>query len=127
MVFTRAFACLLFSLTAACGAGNAGQISSTAPASETNNADAARGMAFAQAHCAACHAIGTGISPLAEAPSFAATANSPGLTAETLRPWLRDSHNYPEVMNFALAPAQIDDLTSYMLTLRQPGYKPPIQ
>lgn len=94
-----------------------------APATDT----AARGIAFAQAHCAACHAIDAGLSPLAEAPSFAGTANTPGFTAGTLRPWLRDSHNYPEIMNFALTPAQIDDLTTYMLSLKRPDYKPPIQ
>jgi mono/diheme cytochrome c family protein len=119
----RAFACLLLSLTTACGTTGAEPVSDAAPATDA----ATRGMAFAQAHCAGCHSIDTGISPLAEAPSFAATANTPGLSAETLRPWLRDSHNYPEMMNFTLAPARIDDLTTYMLTLKRPDYKPPIQ
>jgi mono/diheme cytochrome c family protein len=125
LIIRSLFACLLLTLIAACG--TAGQISSPASASAVGDVAAARGMAFAQAHCAACHAIDAGISPLSHAPSFAATANTPGLSAGTLRPWLSDSHNYPDVMKFALAPERIDDLTAYMLTLKSQNYKPPIQ
>jgi len=90
-------------------------------------APAARGLAFAQANCAVCHAVQTGTSPNAEAPAFAQVINTPGLTADTLRPWLRDSHNFPEVMNFAIAPEQIDDLAAYLMTLKDPAYRPPIR
>lgn len=86
-----------------------------------------RGLAFAQQHCSACHAVDTGISPKPEAPSFEAIINTPGLTARTLNPWLRDSHNFPEIMNFKIAPGQIDALAAYMLTLKNPDYRPPIQ
>lgn len=91
------------------------------------NASVNRGMTFARAHCAACHAVATGISPKPEAPSFETIVNTTGLTGDTLKPWLMDSHNYPEIMNFAIAPAQIDDLAAYMLTLKNPSYRPPIQ
>src|SRR3546814_5383300 len=77
-----------------------------------------QGLAFAQEHCSACHAIDTGISPKPEAPSFEAIINTPGLTARTLNPWLRNSHNFPEIMNFEIAPDQIDTLAAYMLTLK---------
>lgn len=87
----------------------------------------ARGLAFAQAHCSTCHAVETGSSPRPEAPTFAAIINTPELTADTLRPWLGNSHNFPEMMNFAIAPEQIDDLAAYMLTLKDPAYKPPIR
>ena len=50
----------------------------------------------------------------------------PGLTRETLRSFLRDSHNYPAAMNFTVDPGQVEDLTDYVLTLRKPGYKPEI-
>lgn len=127
MLIKHALACLLLSLTTACGTVSDGKVPSVAPAAKADTSAVLRGEAFAQAHCAACHAIGSGLSPLAQAPSFAATANMPGLTADTLKPWLHDSHNYPEIMNFALTPAQTHDLTLYMLTLRQADYRPPIQ
>lgn len=113
---------LLMTLTAACG-GAAG-VGRTQPATDAARSD---GLAFAQRHCAACHAIDAGISPRPEAPSFEAVINTPGLTAETLRPWLRNSHNFPAIMNFEIAPDQIDALAAYMLTLRSPDYKPAAQ
>src|SRR3546814_1245613 len=57
------------------------------PAKESNRTELAvqrQGLAFAQKHCSACHAIDTGISPKPEAPSFEAIINTPGLTAQTL-------------------------------------------
>ena len=85
-----------------------------------------RELAFARARCAGCHAVGVGTSPRREAPSFEDVVNTPGLTPDTPKPWLRDSHNYPEIMNFTIAPEQIDDLAAYMLTLNDPSYRPPI-
>ncbi|MFN3515699.1 MAG: c-type cytochrome [Novosphingobium sp.] len=88
---------------------------------------AQRGLAFARANCARCHAVeGSGASPNAEAPAFAAIANMPGLTGETLREFLRDSHNFPAAMNFTVEPSQIDDLADYAVSLKRPDYKPDI-
>ncbi len=87
----------------------------------------ARGYAFAKANCTGCHAITVAAtSPNPEAPHFQAIANTPGLTRETLRTFLRDSHNYPAAMNFTVEPGQVDDLTAYVLTLRTADYKPEI-
>jgi mono/diheme cytochrome c family protein len=87
-----------------------------------------RGLAFAQSHCAGCHAVTSGrASSNPEAPSFEAIVNTPGLTAATLGPWLRDSHNFPAMMDFAIAPDQIDDLAAHMLALQRSDYTPPIQ
>ncbi len=87
----------------------------------------ARGYAFAKANCAGCHAItGTAGSPNPEAPPFEAVVNTKGLTARTLETFLRDSHNFPGQMAFAIDPAKVDDVTAYMLTLKRPGYHPPI-
>jgi mono/diheme cytochrome c family protein len=87
-----------------------------------------RGLAFVQARCSGCHAVTPGrSSPNPEAPSFETVVSTPGLTAATLKPWLRDSHNFPAMMNFAIAPDQIDDLAAYMITLQHHDYKPPIQ
>lgn len=86
-----------------------------------------RGLAFAEAHCAQCHAVRAGAgSPNPESPGFEAVANMPGLTDYSLRRYLIDSHNYPAAMNFTVAPAQADDLAAYVITLRKPGYKPEI-
>jgi mono/diheme cytochrome c family protein len=91
------------------------------------SAQAERGWAFAQSHCAACHGIAAGkLSPNPESPPFEAIANTPGLTRATFREFLRDSHNFPDAMKFSVAPEQIDDITEYMLTLRAPGYRPGI-
>lgn len=97
----------------------------TAPRSDA--APSSRGLAFARANCAACHAVEGEASPRPEAPAFAAIINTPELTADTLRPWLQNSHNFPEIMNFAIEPEQIDDLAAYMLTLKDPAYRPPIR
>jgi mono/diheme cytochrome c family protein len=93
----------------------------------SRSAQASRGAVFAQAHCAICHSTGSGSSPKPEAPTFEEIANARGLTIETLRPWLRDSHNYPEVMNFEIEPKQVDDLAAFILTLQSADYRPPIQ
>lgn len=87
----------------------------------------ARGLAFAQAHCAACHAVTAGqTSPRAEAPAFESVVNTPGLTTATLQDWLRNSHNYPDAMNFWIEDDRIGDLSAYMLTLRKSSYHPPV-
>ena len=86
-----------------------------------------RGHAFAQASCAACHGIGRAStsSPNPNAPPFPAIVNQEGMTTQTLSSWLRDAHNYPSEMEFQLDPSKVDDLVDYMLTLRDPNYRPP--
>jgi mono/diheme cytochrome c family protein len=87
--------------------------------------DAAHGLAFAQQRCAGCHAVERNrLSPNPEAPPFESVVNAAGLTAATLKPWLRDSHNFPAMMNFTIEPQQIDALAAYMLTLQRPDYRP---
>lgn len=63
-------------------------------------------------------------SPNPEAPSFEDIANRPGVTSTTLQQFLRDSHNYPEAMNFHVDQTQIADLADYIATLRKAGYRP---
>jgi mono/diheme cytochrome c family protein len=87
----------------------------------------ARGYTFAKASCAGCHGItANAASPHPEAPPFDAVVNTKGLTARTLGTFLRDSHSFPGQMAFEVDPAKVDDLTAYMLTLKRPGYHPPI-
>lgn len=85
----------------------------------------ARGHAFAEAHCTACHAItANGSSPNPEAPPWDDIANRPGVSAATFATFLADAHNYPAAMDFKVERTAIRDLAAYMLTLRKPGYKP---
>jgi mono/diheme cytochrome c family protein len=86
----------------------------------------AEGRAFAQASCAACHAVGrTGSSPRSNAPPFPFIVNQEGLTDETLSEWLRGAHNYPREMDFSLRDPEVRALVAYMLTLRDPNYQRP--
>lgn len=85
-----------------------------------------RGHAMAMESCGACHAVdrSASSSPNPDAPPFAAIVNKEGLTAKTLSVWLRDAHNYPDEMQFELQPDKADDLVTYMLTLKDPDYRP---
>ena len=86
-----------------------------------------RGLTAAQGTCGGCHAVERhGVSPNPKAPPFAAIVNRPGVTPETLSSWLRDAHNYPEEMEFYLEGPEVDELVAYMLTLRDPNYRPDI-
>ena len=86
-----------------------------------------RGLAFVQGACGGCHAVEhPGLSPNPEAPPFAAIANREGLNAATLSSWLREAHNYPEEMDFALDSPQVDLIVEYMLSLQDEAYRPPI-
>lgn len=84
-----------------------------------------RGLTFAQERCAGCHAVAVnGSSPNPESPPFEDIANRPGLTETTLRTFLRDSHNYPQAMDFTVDRGAARDLAAYLVSLRRPGYKP---
>lgn len=114
-------------MLAACTAANPPSV----PASQTSAASvsippAARGLAFAQSHCASCHAVSTGYSSHNLAPPFPDIINDPDLTDKSLIPWLRTSHNFPEIMNFEIADEHVEDLAAYMLTLKNPQHKPAI-
>lgn len=82
---------------------------------------------FARSSCGGCHAIDRrSVSPNPGAPPFGAIVNQAGLTRNTLAAWLRRAHNYPEQMKFTLEPREADRLADYMLTLRDPNYRPEI-
>lgn len=86
---------------------------------------AARGLAVAELRCAACHGVAANrASPNPEAPPFEDIANRPGVTAETLQAFLRDSHNFPAAMNFSVEDAELGELADYIATLRKAGYRP---
>lgn len=86
------------------------------------------GFELSEALCAGCHAIKPGeLSPNPMSPTFEMIANVPGLTLDTLSDYLKDSHNYPETMNFEVAQEDSDVLAAYMITLHSDDYAPPIQ
>ena len=79
---------------------------------------------FAQALCAGCHAVKPlQLSPNPRAPSFSDIVNRPGVTRRSLHRFLTDAHNYPEVMDFDLEKHHVDELTDYMITLREPRFR----
>lgn len=81
-----------------------------------------RGQKFAVDRCSDCHSVDYAeTSPLPDAPSFAAIANTPGLSRTTLDQWMRDHRNYPSEMYFEIPAERIDDLVAYMITLRRPA------
>lgn len=80
---------------------------------------------FVEAACGGCHAVEPPfLSPNATAPSFEAIANRPGVTRATIKAWLKNAHNYPEVMDFDLTNEHVDEVTDYMITLRRRDYVP---
>lgn len=81
--------------------------------------------AFVEAACGGCHAVEPPfLSPNARAPDFEAIANRPGVSTSTIKSWLRNAHNYPEVMDFDLDKEHIDEVADYMITLRRRDYVP---
>ena len=88
----------------------------------------AQGELLAEALCSGCHAIEAGApSPNPHAPQFEAIVNKRDLTEETLAAFLRDSHSYPEQMNFEVAVEDSEALAAYMITLKSDDYRPPVQ
>ena len=91
----------------------------------TSRSADARAPAFVEAACGGCHAVEPPfLSSNPAAPSFAAIANRPGLSQGSLAAWLSEAHNYPEDMDFTLTRPQVDQIASYMVTLRNAGYVP---
>ena len=81
------------------------------------HADAAKGAQIARQWCANCYVIGsspTGSVPQGP-PSFQMVAHG-GMSADNLRAFL--SHPHGAMPNLALTRAEIDDLISYIATLR---------
>lgn len=77
-----------------------------------------RGLAFARARCATCHAIGrVSESPLKAAPPFRSLHRRYPVEAlaEALTEGIATGH--PAMPEFSLTPAQIGDLIAFLKTL----------
>jgi mono/diheme cytochrome c family protein len=76
------------------------------------------GLAFAQAHCAGCHAVRVtdNLSPNSAAPPFVNVAKTAGMTGRALAVWLQTSH--PTMPNFVIAQKDRDNVIAYIMSLQ---------
>ncbi len=79
--------------------------------------DAATGQLIAQKWCASCHLVGRSGRAIDAAPSFHMIANNPKYTEARLRGWLYDPH--PPMPNLDLTKRQVDDIITYIGSLKQ--------
>ena len=77
------------------------------------------GRLLAQQVCGECHAVGMQElgSPNSQAPSFAAIAATPGMTAMALRVFLNTSHS--SMPNIILTNDQTNEIVVYILSMRK--------
>jgi mono/diheme cytochrome c family protein len=82
------------------------------------HADATKGGKIAQQWCSSCHLVGPTApsGPVPQGPPSFQTVAKSGMTAEQLRAFL--SHPHGAMPNLTLTRAEIDDLISYIATLR---------
>jgi cytochrome c len=88
------------------------------PATQAQEARAQRGYAYAQTHCASCHAIGRiGESPIRSAPAFRTLHRR--YAVESLEESLAEGivTGHPMMPRFHLDVAQIGDLIAYLKSL----------
>ena len=79
--------------------------------------DVERGRSLAERWCIECHVIGPAIPGGEIGPSFATVANDGGKQADVVSAWLVDPH--PPMPNMSLTMAEIDDLATYIMSLRK--------
>jgi cytochrome c len=83
--------------------------------------DPSKGHALAERLCTSCHIVGKEAASgtvSADVPSFAAIANKPNQTVEAIAGHIVIPH--PPMPNIQLTRAEIADLATYILALRQP-------
>lgn len=92
-----------------------------AAAQEVLPGDPVAGRTFVRENCADCHDVEREWQEMAAfyGPAFVDIAAAPGLTAIRLRVFLRSPHF--EMPDFILTEQQLDDVISYILTLRPPA------
>ena len=80
-------------------------------------AAAPRGESLAQSWCSQCHAVKRGQSSAnPAAPRFADVAAEPSMTEYALRAFLKTPH--PTMPNIMMKPDDMDDIVSYILSLK---------
>jgi mono/diheme cytochrome c family protein len=80
----------------------------------------ARGLVYAKANCAQCHAVEPGptASPVRKAWRFEDIANVPGMTAMALTVWLHTSHK--TMPDFIIPQDDEDNVIAYFRSLKRP-------
>jgi mono/diheme cytochrome c family protein len=105
--------------------GLAGILACAAYAAHADDGDPRAGRAFATDNCQQCHEIGNGrklLSPLAAGPAFRDVANASTTTPLSLHVFLMTSH--PTMPNIILSKKEVDDVVSYILSLRRQAPNP---
>jgi mono/diheme cytochrome c family protein len=89
-----------------------------AAAQAVETATPLQGLTFARERCSSCHGVehGDEFSPNPLAPTFAAIANTPGMTATALSVALRSSHQM--MPDFMLSSEEIAMINAYLATLK---------
>ncbi len=100
-------------------------IAAAQPAHADGIGNANRGLAYAQANCAGCHAIlyEDALSPNPDSPAFKAVADTPGITRTALSVFLQSPH--PTMPNLIVSGEDADDLIAYILSLKGDGASAP--
>ncbi|MFA5898278.1 MAG: c-type cytochrome [Hyphomicrobium sp.] len=82
--------------------------------------DRDKGHAYVRQFCVECHAVEKGemAEVESEIPSFQEAADSEGMSQAALAVWLQSSH--PNMPNFIIPPADVDNIIAYILSLRTP-------
>ena len=81
-------------------------------------ADAAHGLDLAKRWCASCHVVSPDQqSASADAPPFAAIANSPNFDPKRLAYFLLEPH--PKMPQMAISRSAADDIAAYIETLKK--------
>jgi len=84
--------------------------------------DPKAGRAFVVANCRQCHEVGNGgrlLSPPKRGPAFRDVANTAATSPLSLRIFLTTNH--PTMPNLILSKKELDDVISYILSLRKPA------
>jgi len=80
--------------------------------------DSTRGLDYARANCAECHAVEPRemIGPFLDVPTFREIANTPGISELALISFFQTPH--PTMPDFVVPSADIRDLVAYFKSLR---------
>lgn len=80
------------------------------------------GAELADRHCARCHAVSSGPSPVMDAPAFSGLARKWPIEylAEALAEGIVTSHRHDvEMPEFVFSPEEIDDLLAYLESIQE--------
>lgn len=88
------------------------------PAQTQELGDPAKGLTYAEMHCAECHAIGRedDISPAFGAPPFLTIANTRGMTERAIGVWFQSSH--PTMPMLVVPREDLDNVIAYIMSLK---------